>query len=84
MGKIKDYKKILKRPYLDARDVQNVLKISYNEAIGIIKIAQRRDLKNNIPKNFRVKASIESISEVMEMDERVFLEKIKKYCDEEK
>lgn len=84
MGKIKDYTKILKRPYLDARDVQNVLKISYNEAIGIIKIAQRRDLKNDIPKNFRVKASIESISKVMEMDECVFLEKIKKYCDEGK
>ena len=79
MSKVKDYSKILKRPYLDARDVQNVFDISYSEAIGIIKVAQRRDLKNDIPKNFRIKASIESIIEVMDVDENTFLEKLKNY-----
>ncbi len=81
MGKVKDYSKILKRPYLDARDVQNVFDISYSEAIGIIKVAQRRDMKNDIPKNFRIKASIASIVEVMDVDENVFLEKLKDYCE---
>jgi hypothetical protein len=84
MGKVKDYLKILKRPYLDARDVQNVLEISYSEAIGIIKIAKRRDMKNDIPTNFRVKASIDSIIEVIDIDENVFLEKLKKYCSNTK
>lgn len=84
MGKVKDYSKILKRPYLDARDVQNVLEIPYSEAIGIIKIAKKRDIKNGIPTNFRVKASINSIIEVIDINENVFFEKLKKYCSNTK